>query len=184
MAAISLTVAFYESLTLPRWKDRPSNLAFTLTCIGVAVYDLACGGQYNVDTTLQSLPWLKLQVAVLNLTGFCLVWYFSQETRKIPRILLVVFGVWFGLGALAQALNLGDLTWIVSHPIEKLRVLPFGLSVVYREVDTGILTDVQNAAGMVTILYVLTVVIRYARSGHRREARPCSSSLASCAHPT
>jgi PAS domain S-box-containing protein len=171
MATTCLTVAFYELLAWSRLRGHRSDIAFALTCFAAAVYDLACAGEYTVSAPAESVPWLRAQAIFLNVIAMCFLWYLSSKTERVPRGLFISFMAWFGASIAAQAAGLGDLTWIVGKPLVRRVALPFGLEVVYREVESGIVTIIQTYAGMALFVYLFWVVWRYARDGYRREAR-------------
>jgi two-component sensor histidine kinase len=171
MASVCLTICFYEFFAWSRRGGPRRDIAFAVTCLGGAVFNIACSGEYSVDLPIQSLVWLRIQSASLTLTGMAFLWFVSEETGLVGRRYFRLFLLWSGLGALSQIVDLGDLTWVTSHPSIKRVLLPFGLDFVYKEVDSGPITDALNVGGIVLLAYLLAVVHRFARAGHRRQAR-------------
>ncbi len=172
MTAVCATVGFYELLTWTRLRGHGSDVAFGLICVAAALFDAGCAGEYNVLFAYQSVPWLRIQSIGLCLTGLTFAWYLSGRTGRISRRQMIILAVWYALGVLVQVVGFGDLTWVPSNPQITQVNLPFGFSVVYREADSGLITNILYLTGMLLFGYYLWVVIAYARSGHRREARP------------
>ncbi len=171
MASVCITVAFYELLIWSRRKGSKRDIAFTMTCIGGAVYCLACSGEYNVDLPAQSLVWLRLQGFSIELTALAFLWFVGEETGLVHRPVLIAAIAIYGSLALSQALGLGDLTWIATRPSVKQVFLPWGGIVTYNEIESGPLTDFGNASGIVFLVYLFWVAERHRRRAGWRQAR-------------
>jgi PAS domain S-box-containing protein len=171
MASICFTIAFYEFLTWSRRGGKSHDLAFALTCLGGTFFNLSCAGEYNVDLPIQSVIWLKAQVVTLNLTGLAFLWFIAEETSLVKRRYIIVFVIWNILVVLSQILNLGDLGWITSRPIERRVLLPFGYDFIYKEVEEGLAIDLFNIVGVFLLAYLIRIVLKYRHLGNRREAR-------------
>jgi two-component sensor histidine kinase len=170
MACVCFTVAISELITWSRLKGHRADIAFALTCLAAAFYDLACSGGYNVDTPAQSVIWLRIQLILLPTTGMSFLWYVSGKTGLVPKPHMWIFLIWFGVCAVLHAVGPLSLMWKPDHPVFYRADLPFGLSVLYREVEAGPVTIAQDISGFVYFFYLFLVVWRYRRSGFRREA--------------
>ena len=165
-----LTIAINEFLVWLRRSKRAGDLAFSLMCLGGAFFCFSCAGEYSVDTSIQSIPWLKAQVVFLSLAGFALFWYIAEVTRLVRKQYLWAFLAWNMLVVLSQAIDLGDLAWIASRPTMLDVRLPLGLHMVYKEVDSGIVTDAINLVAFGFLAYLAFVVAAFWRRGNRRES--------------
>jgi PAS domain S-box-containing protein len=170
MSAVCLTVAVNPLLLGIRKKNGDGSLAFAVNCLVVMAYCLACAGQYDVDGPGQSLPWLRLEAIALNLAGFTLAWFLAELTAMMPKTHLAAILLWSATNAIVQLVGFGDLTWESATSIVHTVGLPFGATVVYREVGSGILTDIQHLAGLALFVYFFSILVRYSRNGHRHEA--------------
>src|SRR5208337_4382350 len=170
MGFVCLTVVLYEFMIWWRRRGNLYDLSFAVTCFLAGLYDIACAGEYNVDTALQSIPWLRAQAILLNLIALSFLWYLSDRTRQVPKTHFAVFAAWSALSVVTQVIGFGSLTWEPGILVTTRVNFPFGFSVVYLEVAPGILTTLQYFGGGAYFAYFLWVTRRYGRSGHTRDA--------------
>jgi PAS domain S-box-containing protein len=170
IASICLTIAVSDTLAWVRRSKRRGDFAFILICLGGVSFCLFCSLEYNVDSPLQSVPWLKGEVIASTLSGFALFWFISEETRLIRRRWLAACLAWAILAILSQVLDLGELTWVASRPFVLRVGLPFGLDFVYKEVERGIILILIDFAGFFVLVYLAFVVARFRREGNRRSS--------------
>jgi PAS domain S-box-containing protein len=171
MASICSTVTLYEFLSWSRRGGKRDGLAFALTGLGATVFCVGCCGQYNVDLPARSVPWLNLQVMALISAGAAFLWYVSEVTGSVRRRYLIITLAWVALCAMGQFVDLGNLGWITERPIVERVRLPGGFEFVYKHVEMGPLIALQYAAGVALIAYITWAVVKYRRSGNRKEAR-------------
>jgi two-component sensor histidine kinase/PAS domain-containing protein len=170
MASICFTIAINEFLTWSRRSNKNSDIAFTLICLGGTFFCLFCSGEYDVDSPVQSIPWLKAQVISISFTAFAFFWFFAEETRLIDKRYVIGYLIWTILVSSSQVLDLGDLTWIASRPFVLRVGLPFGLSFVYKEVYRGIILVVADFVGFVLLVYLVRIVAKFRRLGNHGES--------------
>ena len=170
MATLCATVGVFELLTWVRMRGRPYNVAFAIICLAAAAYDLACAGEYNVTTPAASVIWLRIQAMTLEATIISFFWYVSGRTGLVRRWVMPVVLAVFAVFVLFQVLPLGNLTWNLDQAVVLHVHLPWGSEVVYVEVDSGPLTDLQYFLGFIFFGYLVWVIIRYFRTGNRGEA--------------
>ena len=170
IAAVCLTIAVSDSLAWVRRSRRKSDLAFILTCIGGAAFNLFCSGEYSVDTSIQSIVWLKGETIASAVSGFALFWFVAEETLLVKTRYVLLCLLWALLASLSQILDLGDLTWIVDRPFVLRVALPFGLDFVYREVERGVILVAITSLGFLFLAYLLVKILRYRRLGRRSES--------------
>jgi two-component sensor histidine kinase/PAS domain-containing protein len=170
MASVCFTIAVNEFVTWFRRSRKNADIAFALICLGGTLFCLSCSGEYNIDYPIQSIPWLRAQVASISFTGFALFWFIAEETKLIDKKYVIAYLAWNILVISSQILDLGDLTWIASRPFVLRVDLPFGLSFVYKEVARGIVLVVVDFVGFVFLLYLVWIVAMYRRLGNRRES--------------
>ena len=81
----------------------------------------------------------------------------------VPRaVLLTVLSV-LGFFILCQIFVPGNLTWDLSRPAIFRVHFPLGGEVVYTEVESGPLTDLQYLLGTALFAYMEWVIVRYYR---------------------
>ena len=171
MGFICLTVVLYEFMIWWRRRGNLYDLSFAVTCFLAGLYDIACAGEYNVDSALQSIPWLRAQAILLNLVALAFLAYLSDRTRQVPKGHFAAFAAWCAFSVIIQVIGFGSLTWEPGSSLITRVPFPFGLSVVYFEAEPGILTSIQYFFGVVFLVYFLWVTWRYGRSGHAHDAR-------------
>ncbi len=170
MAALCFSASVFELLTWIRVRGEGYTFAFAIICIAAAAYDLACAGEYNVVTPAASVIWLRIQAITLESTILAFFWYIAGRTGMVPRaVLLTVLSV-LGFFILCQIFVPGNLTWDLSRPAIFRVHFPLGGEVVYTEVESGPLTDLQYLLGTALFAYMEWVIVRYYRTGNRREA--------------
>ncbi|MEI6876089.1 MAG: hypothetical protein WCL50_13275, partial [Spirochaetota bacterium] len=165
MAFVSLTFSLNDLVVVLRRSARDRDFSFFFFCFSGALYGFSCSGEYNTSNAVQSLPWLRLEVATLGLTGLGIAWLIAKETGLLGRRALMLVGAWAFLVAMSQILDLGDLTWQVGRPYERGVALPLGIQITYRELDAGVLVAVFNVVGFLLLAYLSSLVFRYRRSG-------------------
>jgi len=168
---VCLTVVLYEFMIWWRRRGNLYDLSFAVTCFLAGLYDIACAGEYNVDSALQSIPWLRAQAILLNLIALAFLWYLSDRTRQVPKAHFAAFAGWCAFSVFTQVAGFGTLTWDPGILVTTRVHFPLGLSVVYLEVAPGILTTLQYFGGAAYFAYFLWVTWRYGRSGHAHDAR-------------
>src|SRR5208337_5666536 len=149
MGFVCLTVVLYEFMIWWRRRGNLYDLSFAVTCFLAGLYDIACAGEYNVDAAIQSIPWLKAQAILLNLIALSFLWYLSDRTRQVPKGHFAAFAAWCAFAVVAQVVGFGSLTWDPASSLTTRVRLPLGLSVVFLEVEPGILTSIQYFFGVV-----------------------------------
>ncbi|HUX42937.1 MAG TPA: histidine kinase dimerization/phosphoacceptor domain -containing protein [Rectinemataceae bacterium] len=170
IATVCLTIAISDTLAWVRRSKRKGDLAFILTCVGGATFNLFCSGEYNVDSPLQSVFWLKGETIASAISGFALFWFIAEETLLVKRRYVLLCLLWAMLASLTQVLNLGDLTWIASRPFVLRVPLPFGLDFVYREVERGPILVAITSIGFLFLVYLLVNILKFRRLGRRSES--------------
>ncbi len=170
IAAICLTIAISDSLAWVRRNRRKSDVAFILICLGGAAFCVFCAGEYNIDSPLQSVFWLKGETVSSTIAGFALFWFIAEETRLIRRRYVIACLVWASLAFISQVVDLGDLTWITSHPFVLRVPLPFGADFVYKEVERGPILVAITSVGFIFLLYLLYRMAIFRRQGRRKES--------------
>ncbi|MDA8425154.1 MAG: hypothetical protein M0Z80_03370 [Treponema sp.] len=178
MSAVCVTITLYELAAWLRTRDKRQDLAFIALAFGGALYNFACAGEYGVSLPAESVPWLRMQAATLNLTALAFAWYFFERTGRIGRRALTRIALVLSLFALTQILPLGSLDWIASRPSVLDIALPFGIRFSYLEVDAGPLTLAAYSFGFGLLVYLWWIALGYRASGSRREARPLLGMLA------
>jgi len=173
MAGISFYLAFYHLLIYLRRRTHREHLTFALTCLPMGLYDVCCAFVYNSSSVAQSLPWQRMQVALLGMVGLLFLWFIVDYTGdKVNRKWLAGFSFLLLTASVVFLVDRSSLTWIADKPSIKHVRLPFGLSVTYHEAAAGVLTTVISVMGVVMLLYILWVSIRLYRSGEKEKARP------------
>jgi two-component sensor histidine kinase len=172
MASVCVTVTLYELVAWLRTHGNHQDLAFIAMSLGGALYNFACAGEYGVGVPVDSVPWLRMQGATLNLTALALLWYFFERTGLIGRRIMSSLSAGLCLFSLTQILPLGDLTWIASRPAITPVALPFGIHFSYLEVEEGTLTDAATFFGFGLLAYLWRIAFKYRRSGASRAALP------------
>jgi len=177
IASICLTIALSDTLAWSRRNKKKSDIAFILICLGGASFCLFCSGEYNVDSPLQSVFWLKGEVIASTISGFALLWFVSEKTRLVKRGYLAACLAWVGIAIVSQVLDLGDLTWVLSRPLALRVYLPFGLDFAYLEVERGIVLVLIDFAGFFFLAYLAFIIAKFRRLGNRKGTLVLSLAL-------
>lgn len=170
MATVCFTIALNEILTISRRSFKRIDAAFLLMCLGGCLYNIFCAGEYNVAVPVQSIPYLRAESIALNLAGMALFWYVLEDTRIVHRPFLVFYLVWSTFGILMEIVNPGSFLWIADSPDITGVTLPFGIRIVYNDVEQGMLQDVLDYAGVCLLIYLLFLSIRKMRADPRKES--------------
>ncbi|MFN2145167.1 MAG: HD domain-containing phosphohydrolase [Anaerolineales bacterium] len=178
LAGISFYAGFYHLLVFVRAKEDRKHLTFALTCIAVGFYDVFAAGVYNSNSVEQAAPWQRSEVITMMLSATMFMWFISDFTSRKHKKLLYIFTGYFLVSALIHAVDRSDFTWLpLDQPSIKNIVLPWGFPVTYYEMSPGIFTDVQSIITLPIFVYLVVMVVRYYKAGHKRSATPLLISM-------
>jgi len=177
MATLVFYVGFYHFLIYRRRKENRENLTFALTCFSVGLYAFCCAGLYNVSSPEVGVEWQRLQGSVLAILGIFLLWFIHDYTGHTNKKIAIGFTVYYIFAALTGLLIRSDLTWS-SVPSIKEAWLPFGYNITYNEMAPGILISFQGLVGLIYFIYIITVGIRFYRSGNKKKGVPLLIAMA------
>jgi len=177
MATLVFYVGFYHFLIYRRQKENRENLTFALTCFTVGLYAFCCAGLYNVSSPEVGVEWQRLQGSVLAIFCISLLWFINDYTGHTNKKIVIGFTVYYIFAALTGLLIRSDLTWS-SVPSIKEVWLPFGYNIIYNEMEPGTLISFQSIVGLFYFIYIITVGIRFYRSGNKKKGSPLLIAIA------
>jgi PAS domain S-box-containing protein len=169
-------VGFYHFLIYRRQKDNRENLTFSLSCFSVGLYAVFCAGLYNASSPEVGVEWQRLQVITLDVLAVVLLWFIADYTGHTNRKIVMGFTVYYALAALAGLLIRSDLTWTSVASIKEIR-LPFGYDIIYNEMKPGVLNDINSIMGLIYFIYILTVSLKFYRSGYKEKGMPLLAAM-------
>lgn len=152
-------ICLYNSLiyfTVFTKAKQPFIAWFSLTCLLIAVYDLATAGLYNADNFISGLFWQRLQFAVLNLVAISFFWFFwtflQIEKKIIPAFISFIFLCLFILGLTVD----GPLTLSINS--ETPRILSLGGQATFEvyESSPGLVYIIQYIAILGALIFLLS----------------------------
>ncbi len=176
MAAVSLYVGFYYFWMYVRRRLEMENLAFAMTCLSIALYDVFCAGLYNAASPEQGMFWQRCQFASLCVFTMSVSWFFFFFTRFKSRIPFIIITTWL---TLLFILGLGirnELTFSASRPYVKYINL-LGVGIVYNEMDPGIIYAVQYTSMVLIGLFLFYVLLYHYRNDENPRVRPIMISM-------
>ena len=176
MAAISFYVGVYHLLIHFRRSQGRVDLAFGVTCLTISLYDIFCAGLYSVTSTAEGVEWQRVQVGALCLVGPSFLWFVYEYTGKVSNKILVLFTSFYLPMAAVQFLTRSELTWTSQESV-KTGALPFGLSFTYYEMLPGPLSILISMVGLIAIIYICFVCVRYFFPDNREKAKPLLAAL-------
>ncbi len=163
LLSAAAALGIYELVGWTVRRPRRQDLALAFLFFSSAVYAAACAGQYNAADAAATVPWLRLQIGTLFLSGICLTEFFAAVTGTIPKRRRIAIAAIFGAFALSQFLDLGTLTWRASAGhLHEVR-LPFLPTWSFHEAGTGPLTDVQTLVGAAFFVYLFLEALKFRR---------------------
>ncbi|MBN1242662.1 MAG: sensor histidine kinase, partial [Spirochaetales bacterium] len=168
LAAIALGLAIYEIVGWIAKKPRRQDYALASLFLSSAAYAFACARQYAAPDATATIPWLRMQIGSLFLSGIAFAQLFAATTGLIPSRRRVLISVLFGLFALSQFLDLGTLTWRAEDVPALVAKRLFSEPFTFFEAATGPLTDIQTPVGGLYFLYLIGVAYRFRRGDPAR----------------
>ncbi|MBC8442309.1 MAG: PAS domain S-box protein [Deltaproteobacteria bacterium] len=171
MATLMFYVGFYHFLIYRRQRDNRENLTFALSCFSVGLYAICCAGLYNVSSPAVGVEWQRLQVITLAVLATTLLWFIADYTGHTNSKVVKGFTFYYLFAVLAGLLIRSDLTWTSVVSIKETR-LPFGYDIRYNEMAPGILTNFQSLVGVIYFIYIITVSLKFYRSGNKEKGLP------------
>jgi two-component system, cell cycle sensor histidine kinase and response regulator CckA len=175
MGAITLFVGASHFVVWFRARRGSVDLTFALTCLCVALYDLACAGLYSAASPAEGAPWQRLQRAVLCLAGVAFLQFIVDYTGRLSRLVAL------GLSAPAVAYLATSLVVpervFSTLPAPKYVLLGFG-AFTYQEVRVLPPGYALEVFGAVLLGAALVAALRQLRAGDRERAKPLLIALA------
>ena len=171
MAAVSLYVGFYYIWMYARRKSEQENLAFAVSCFTIALYDIFCAGLYNAASPEAGMFWQRLQFAALCMFTVSVSWFFYHLTSFRTRIPFIFITAWLSIFFFLGFLVNNELTLSTARPFVKTINLG-GLSVIYNEVDPGVIYTLQYVSMMVIAFFLFIILIQNYRSEEKPAVRP------------
>lgn len=176
MAAVSLYVGFSYFWMYVRRRLEMENLAFAATCLSIALYDVFCAGLYNASSPEQGMFWQRCQFASLCVFTVSVSWFLYYFTRFRSRLPFVVITAWLSALFLLGIVIRNELTLSASRPYVKYIALG-GISIVYNEMDPGIIYAVQYASMVFIGLFLFYVLVYHYRNDEEPRVRPILVSM-------
>jgi len=171
MATLIFYVGFYHFLIYLRQKNNRENLTFAFTCFSVGLYSICCAGLYSVSSPELGVEWQRFQVITLSVLGVTFLWFIADYTGLTNRKIVMGFTVYYIFSALAGLFIRSDLTWTSVASIKEI-CLPFGYDIRYNEMAPGILTDLQGMVGLICLIYIFMVSLKFYRNGNKEKGVP------------
>lgn len=176
MAAVSLYVGFYYFWMYVRRRLEIENLAFAASCLSIALYDVFCAGLYNAASPEQGMFWQRCQFASLCVFTISVSWFFYFLTRFRTRIPFIAITALLSLFFLLGITVRNEWTLSASHPYIKYISIA-GISIVYNEVDPGIIYAFQYTSMMLIGLFLFYVLLYHYRNDEEPRVRPIIFSM-------
>ncbi len=152
------------------------NLAFSLVCLTVSLYEIACAGLYSARDLQSGMFWQKLNFAGISLMATFLV-VFVREFARLGRGWITSSLCAYFIAMIPISLFVeGPLTLELTRPLARTIELPWGLRITYHEVEPGLLFNVQMVVAFLGFVYLLTRLTSYYRV-ERLEGRPGRGTL-------
>jgi PAS domain S-box-containing protein len=177
MATLVFYVGFYHFLIYHRQKENRENLTFALTCFCVGLYAFCCSGLYNASSPEVGVEWQRLQGSSLAILGISLLWFLNDYTGYMNKKIVIGFTVYYIFAALTGLLIRSDLTWSNVYSVKEVW-LPFEYSITYNEMAPGTLINFQSVVGLIYFIYIITVGIKFYRSGNKKRGTPLLIAIA------
>ncbi|MBP7736880.1 MAG: helix-turn-helix domain-containing protein [Spirochaetes bacterium] len=176
MAAVSLYVGFYYFWMFVRRRLEMENLAFAVTCISIAFYDIFCAGLYNAASPEQGMFWQRFQFASLGVFTISVSWFLYYFTGFRSRVPFIVITAWLSLLFVLGLAVRNEWTLSVSRPYVKAIDLG-GIGIVYNEVDPGIIYTFQYVSMVLIGLFLFYVMIYHYLNDEKPRVGPIVASM-------
>lgn len=176
MAGIAFYVGVHHLIFHFQTRRHRENLAFSLLCSLIMLYDCLAFRLYSVGTTGAGSEIQRWQLVTLAGIAIAMLWFVSDFIQRKNRLLDYVFSAYWAAQILILAVDRSDLTLTRQPSIKTLFFLPDVPFEVY-EVEVGILVTLQGAMALVALLYVLGSIIRHMKTAPRRETVPITLGL-------
>lgn len=176
MAAVSSYVGFYYFWMYLRRRSEIENLAFAMTCLSIALYDIFCAGLYNAASPQEGMFWQRCQFASLGVFTVSVSWFFYFFTRFRSRTPFIIISAWLAALFILGIAVRNELTLSAYRPYVKVVSL-YGLSIVYNEADPGIIYAIQYTSMVLIGLFLLYVLVYHYRNDDRPRVRPIMISM-------
>ncbi|MDD4870153.1 MAG: PAS domain S-box protein [Kiritimatiellae bacterium] len=170
LAFVAAYVGIHHLIFYTRTRDRLEFISFALMCFSIVVYDVASAGIYSVSNASESVFWLQWQFRASIFFGILFLQFVSDLIGRTSRKWdYVLWTCWLVL--LLVHLLPFVREWSGTETVPKICSM-FGLRIIYHESESGLLTLLRDALALVTVVYAIVSLLRFARQGGRSEARP------------
>ncbi|MCP4643251.1 MAG: PAS domain S-box protein [bacterium] len=166
MAGAVFYLGGYHLLVFWRRPARRADLAFALSCLTVAAYDLASSGLYLAPSPAEGVMWQRLQLGSVCLLTASFTWFIVFHTdHRSYRIAQAISAIFLVMAVLELADPWG-VAW-TDTPSVKHVALPFGIELAYQEMASGPLSMVHTFLASCVFVYALWLSVRYLLRGKR-----------------
>lgn len=171
LAGIVFFVGFLHLLIAVYSKGRRRDLAFSLVCLSVGVYDIFCGMLYAAQTVAEGAVWQRWQSVALALVGIFIVWFVSEVVAGRLRRWDMPFIIYWVLQSIVVLVDRSEWTW-TTQPLVKHMCYWGLIHFDCMEVRGGLLTDLQSAVGLGAAVYIIYSLVKHCRTTGGRSALP------------
>lgn len=176
MAAVSLYVGFYYLWMFARRRSERENLAFAISCFTIALYDIFCAGLYNAASPAEGMFWQRLQFAALCMFTVSVSWFFYHLASFRTRLPFLLITAWLSVLFFLGIFIRNEWTLSTERPFVKTIYLG-GLTVVYNEVDPGVIYSLQYVSMMLIAFFLFGILIQNFRSEEKPHLRPILAAM-------
>ncbi|HMF34135.1 MAG TPA: PAS domain S-box protein [Candidatus Lokiarchaeia archaeon] len=176
MAGIAIYVALYHVLLYFRLRKR-NYLSFSLLCVTIGIYAIACTGLYNVTSLAEGITWQRAQFVIEQFFAITFFWFVLDFISYGKKHFFYPSFAFFFIAAIYAPFDKAGLILNISEPAIKIIQLPFNIDITYYEAASGPLKTIIGILYLITFGFLLGVAIRYYRNGHQKEGRPLLISL-------
>jgi PAS domain S-box-containing protein len=168
LAFVALYVGLHHLIFFARARNRLELVAFALMCFVIAAYDVASAGLYSSLSAAESVLWLQWKFRATVLFGiFFLRFVLDVTGKRAGRLDYGLWACWIALLA-AQLLPFTN-EWPGKASSPTVLTL-LGSQVTFYESESGLLTNLRDALGLISVAYVLVSLVKCVRPGKCRKA--------------
>ncbi len=170
-ASVTLYVSFYYLISYFRIHNRRQDLAFSLMCFSIVLYDLFSAALYGAGSASRGAEWQKWQAVALSVMGIFFLWFISSFVGRKSRVCDHVFSVYWLIQIIVLLTDKHGLTWS-DVPAVKHVSLFNKMNITYYEVEPGILMKMLSLSAVLAMLYAIISLIGFYKRENRRITVP------------
>ena len=172
MSGLAIYVAIYYLLLANRLRVERVYFDFGITTLLIAGYTLVSGAVYSVTSVQAAVPWQRAQIVLMAYIAVSFIRLIQSYTKEGDNRIIRAISIVLVAITIPQYIFSNQLVWITNDQVIR-QVIIFNRPVFsFYEAQAGVLTNAFTICGLISGLYILYMVSKFAKREGFKKAFP------------